>query len=313
MPRVSILIPCYNAERWIREAIQSGLDQTWSDKEVIVVDDGSTDGSLSIIKSFGRAVRWESGPNHGGNAARNRLLQLSTGEWLQYLDADDYLLPHKIETQLTSIAEPQNVDVICGPTLFEYWHGDAPCPHVCATIPKPHDPWLLLAQWRLPQTGGALFRRSSLTAVDGWDPARKCCQEHDLYMRLLLDKRTFAFCETAEAVYRYWSTTTVSRKNTALLLSTKVGLLAQIESALKASDELSTARQNAINATRFGVARLWWQSDPAAAAAVVRQVMASDPSFRPAPHTMYSLAFRLLGFSSAETLAALRRKISLRS
>src|SRR5262245_58403046 len=97
---VSILIPCYNAERWISEAIESALAQTWAAKEVIVVDDGSTDRSLDIIRKFDGRIRWETGPNRGGGRARNRLLELASGEWLQYLDADDYLLPEKIAAQM---------------------------------------------------------------------------------------------------------------------------------------------------------------------------------------------------------------------
>src|SRR2546421_12547046 len=98
---VSILIPCFNAKRWIGTAIQSALAQTYEPKEIIVVDDGSTDGSLDVIKSFGDSIRWETGPNRGGNVARNRLLALARGSWLQYLDADDYLLPDKIARQIS--------------------------------------------------------------------------------------------------------------------------------------------------------------------------------------------------------------------
>jgi len=58
-PFVSILIPCYNAQRWVGQAIESALLQTWAEKEVIVVDDGSTDRSLDIIKSFGDRIKWE--------------------------------------------------------------------------------------------------------------------------------------------------------------------------------------------------------------------------------------------------------------
>src|SRR3954466_15611284 len=101
---VSILIPCHNAERWIAQAIDSALAQTWPDKEVIVVDDGSTDASAEIIREYGDRIRGESGPNRGGNAARPRLLALSRGEWLQYLDADDYLLPDKIANQMRFLA-----------------------------------------------------------------------------------------------------------------------------------------------------------------------------------------------------------------
>src|ERR1700734_3340325 len=99
-PLVSILIPCFNAKQWIAQAIESALQQTWPEKEVIVVDDGSTDGSLGVIKRFEGRVRWETGPNRGGNQARNRLLELARGEWLQYLDADDYLLPDKVALQM---------------------------------------------------------------------------------------------------------------------------------------------------------------------------------------------------------------------
>ena len=78
-PLVSILIPCFNAEHLVGQAIESALAQTWPHKEVIVVDDGSTDASLEVIRRFDRRIRWESGPNRGGNVARNRLLELSSG------------------------------------------------------------------------------------------------------------------------------------------------------------------------------------------------------------------------------------------
>src|SRR5260221_12220127 len=100
MKKVSILIPCYNAERWIAQAIQSALDQTYANCEVIVADDGSFDRSLKIIRSFGERICCESGPNRGGNPTRNRLLELAHGDWVQYLDADDYLLPDKVARQV---------------------------------------------------------------------------------------------------------------------------------------------------------------------------------------------------------------------
>ena len=97
---VSIIIPCYNAEKWLTEAIDSCLNQTYSNIEVIVVDDGSTDGSLDIIKSYGNKIIWETGKNKGGNHARNRGFVLSKGAYIQFLDADDYILPEKIARQV---------------------------------------------------------------------------------------------------------------------------------------------------------------------------------------------------------------------
>ncbi len=100
MSFVSIIIPCYNAEKYVAEAIQSALDQTYPHCEVIVIDDGSTDGSLEVIKCFGDKIRWETGPNRGGCAARNRGLELAQGEWIQFLDADDLISAEKIERQM---------------------------------------------------------------------------------------------------------------------------------------------------------------------------------------------------------------------
>ena len=79
---------------------RSALGQAWPDKDVFVVDDGSADGSIDVIRCFGDRIRWETGPNRGGNAGRNRLLELARGEWLQYLDADDYILPDKVARQM---------------------------------------------------------------------------------------------------------------------------------------------------------------------------------------------------------------------
>ena len=78
---VSISISCYNAEPRIAKAIESALAQTWASKEVIVVDDGSTDGSLDEIEKFDGQIRWETGPNRGGNRVRNRLTELAQAAW----------------------------------------------------------------------------------------------------------------------------------------------------------------------------------------------------------------------------------------
>src|SRR5262245_62172633 len=115
-PLVSILIPCYNSERWIGHAIESALGQTWPNKQVIVLDDGSTDNSLNVIRQYEGHLRWESGQNRGGGYARNRLLELASGEWIQFLDADDYLLPEKVAQQAEFVVQRPEVDILIGPT-----------------------------------------------------------------------------------------------------------------------------------------------------------------------------------------------------
>lgn len=314
MPLVSILIPCYNAERWVAEAIQSALDQTHTDKEVIVVDDGSTDGSLDVIRSFGDKIRWETGPNRGGNAARNRLLDLSSGEWLQYLDADDYLLPDKVKTQIQVLTAYSDSDVIYSPVLFEEWlDNNGPAPIQLSPLHPPLDPWILLARWQLPQTGGSLWRRRAIINAGKWDESLPCCQEHDLYLRLLSTGSRFVHCDRSEAVYRYWPGATVSRRDPALVLSQILQLLDRLQIAVKNGGESLHSRIKAINTTRFEIARTLWLTDRVVSLQIMKLVHESDPGFTPsgpASPTMYRFMYYVLGFNMTEHIAKWSRRIA---
>src|SRR5690349_12910162 len=101
MALVSILIPAFNAERWLGETIESALNQTWPSKEIIIVDDGSADDTLRVARSFASStVKVISQENSGACAARNRALAEAQGDFVQWLDADDLLAPDKIARQL---------------------------------------------------------------------------------------------------------------------------------------------------------------------------------------------------------------------
>jgi glycosyltransferase involved in cell wall biosynthesis len=100
-PLVSILIPCYNAEPWLSRTIESALAQTWPNCEIIVVDDGSRDGSLALARTFeANGVRVLTQPNRGAASARNAALRAARGQFIQHLDADDLLSPDKIAAQV---------------------------------------------------------------------------------------------------------------------------------------------------------------------------------------------------------------------
>ena len=100
-PLVSILIPAYNAEKWIAQTLASAVGQDYPRKEVILVNDGSSDRTLEIAKSFAsESVKIVSQPNAGGPAARNQALSRAQGDYIQWLDHDDVLAPDKISAQL---------------------------------------------------------------------------------------------------------------------------------------------------------------------------------------------------------------------
>ena len=106
---VSILIPAYNAESWIRDTMLSAINQTWANKEIIVVDDGSSDRTFEIAKSLeSRTVKVVTQANTGACGARNKALSLAQGSYIQWLDADDLLHPEKIALQLKRDSDGQN-------------------------------------------------------------------------------------------------------------------------------------------------------------------------------------------------------------
>jgi len=103
-PLVSIVITAYNAEETIAYTLDSAIAQTWQRKEIILVDDGSTDRTAEVARQFKR-VKLVSTENYGLSGAQNNAFPLTQGDYIQYLDADDLLAPDKIERQLAALRE----------------------------------------------------------------------------------------------------------------------------------------------------------------------------------------------------------------
>lgn len=113
-PRVSVILPCYNSEKYLNQCLDSILNQTLEDMEVICVDDGSSDSTLEILRSYARMdsrVRVLTQPNGGAGAARNNGLRQARGEFLSFLDADDFFEPNMLEEAVRS-AEQYNADYV---------------------------------------------------------------------------------------------------------------------------------------------------------------------------------------------------------
>ena len=111
-PKVSAIIPVYNGEKYIRNAIQSVIGQTYPNLEIIVIDDGSTDGTGSLVTKSFPSVRYFRQENQGAAAARNLGIRKSTGEYVAFLDSDDVWLPEKISRQVEQIARDPKIKII---------------------------------------------------------------------------------------------------------------------------------------------------------------------------------------------------------
>ena len=302
-PPVSIAIPCFNAAQWLGAAIESALAQTAPGCEVIVVDDGSTDGSVKIARGFGTRVQLITGAHRGGNAARNTALHAAGGEWMQFLDADDYLEPQKIAQQFAEARDGADADVIYSPV----WIEDGA--RTRSALDPAHDIFAQWIAWELPQTGGALWRRSALLGLGGWKEDQPCCQEHELYARALKAGLRFVFAPTPHAVYRVWSESTVCRRDPRQLVRVKTQLIDDLRAWLAERGRWTDGHQRLAGRACFEMARTLAQHDAAEAAAYHRERRARrlvHPA-GPAAPLRYRLIYHTLGFACAEKLAAARR------
>ena len=189
---VSVVIPCYNAEAYVRDAVLSALNQTYPIEQIICVDDGSTDNTLSILQELCREyphrLTVRTGPNRGGNHARNIGLGLSASEYVQFLDADDILLEEKIEQQV-GIAERYNQpDVVVGAYLKGPSISDSK-----VVVPGSYSDIVNLAGSRMGRTSSNLWKASCLRAIGGWGETVESSQEYDLLFRILKDKGSFLY------------------------------------------------------------------------------------------------------------------------
>ncbi|RYX82794.1 glycosyltransferase [bacterium] len=181
-PLVSVCIPCFNTEKFVAEAIESVFNQTHSNVEVVVVDDGSTDGSVDVLKSFGDKIIFEANPNRGACATRNRAFELSSGKYIQFLDADDRLVPTKFERQLPFLESGEADLVFCHGFLFG---DDRPMRPKKAKVMSPVgvDSGVYCLRQGL-STEGPLHRRECIERVGGFREGVKRAQEYDLHVRI---------------------------------------------------------------------------------------------------------------------------------
>ncbi len=176
---VSILIPCYNAAEYLAIAVDSALGQSYGNTEIVILDDGSTDGSRDVMESYAafEQIRCEYGPNRGGNAARNRLIDLAKGEYVQFLDADDFLDPKKIEVQVSQLKA--GFDVVFSAYARVWPDGQEV---IELSYPEGRIDRYFINNSVI--TISPLHRRRDLLRVGGFDESLLCCQEYELHFRL---------------------------------------------------------------------------------------------------------------------------------
>jgi glycosyltransferase involved in cell wall biosynthesis len=204
-PLVSIIIPVYNTEKWLAESIESALNQTYHNKEIIIVDDGSTDSSYQIAKSYeSDIVRVFQQENKGGSSARNYGFEKSHGEFIQYLDADDLIDNIKIEAQVNFVKKMPKAVSYCNWCYLinseedEKFHlSDPQLP-----LNKRNLLYSLLNEDRFIANHSFLWPRQAILDTGPWDVELTRVQDADFFIRAYFKGIKFVFFNEIYAYYR---------------------------------------------------------------------------------------------------------------
>jgi glycosyltransferase involved in cell wall biosynthesis len=205
-PLVSILIPAYNAERWIGESLRSAVNQTWPNKEIIVVNDGSTDRTAEIVERFAPAVRMITTENRGLSAAVNRAYEASQGDYIQELDADDILAPDKIERQFGALGASDNKRVLLSSPWAPFFYRTRNARFVQTTLCQDLRPveWLLakLGENLHMQNATWLVSRELAEAAGPWKEDLRYDQDGEYFVRVVLASEGIRFVPGPAVYYR---------------------------------------------------------------------------------------------------------------
>lgn len=203
-PLVSVIIPAYNADDYVLAAIESCLDQTYDHIEIIVIDDGSTDETRKRIENLiqSNSIRYQYQPNRGLSAARNAGIRLAAGKYLQFLDADDLLLPEKIERQVECLEKTSEPTISCcdfrsfnDADLSNLYDGDI----FKGEFPL-HDAERLFEFDTFPARW--LFPASLVDLVDGFDESMPATEDWLMLWKVLANGARIIYLDEPLALYR---------------------------------------------------------------------------------------------------------------
>lgn len=263
-PTVSVIIPAHNAAATVGETIESILQQTWADLEVIVVDDGSTDSTASVVNGISQRdprVRHVAQENARQSAARNRGLTESRGIYIAAIDADDLWVPTKLERQLALIRSTDDLIVLTGIRRFctdrageRRWLHESMPPDVAGRgVGLDHLIALRGDQMVLMNT--ALFRREHLVQLGGWNTAIWSAEDWELWLRAAKSYR-FASIPEALHLYRKHETSLTKQQDLRRVLSLHIEIIKQFDgpgvSARVKRDAITSAYLRCIGSLRYG-------------------------------------------------------------
>ena len=302
---VSVIIPCFNAEKWIAETIESCLKQTYPHIEIIVIDDSSTDNSLEIIKSYGDKIIWKRlNKNKGGSYARNRGFALSKGEYIQFLDADDLILPEKIERQVKFL-EATKADAVYGDWRYQGHQANGVI--LLDEIQKPgkqKDILLALIENWWTAVASLFYRRSAVEKSGGWDENLSAAQDRDFFISVVMSGAKVVYQPGCYSLYRRYGNVTVSTASKPRWVENHCKVLQKVETKLREKNqEISIDYRRALAEGFFELARDYMYIDYSHYLKFLNKSLALCPDFKhKSTRAIYNFVQDICGFRLTERL-----------
>ena len=201
-PQISVIIPAYNCDRYIGQAVESILNQTYPADEIIIIDDGSQDNTRQVLQPYSNYIHYVYQENQGVSVARNHGLKLARGEFIVFLDADDIFLPNKLATQLAVFQAKPQLGLVQSGWRRVNQQGET----LMDATPWDYVPELNLENWLrwkpLGTMGTLMFRREWLLKIDGFEPGLAHAEDVDLILRMVLLGCESAWLQQSTVCYR---------------------------------------------------------------------------------------------------------------
>lgn len=201
-PLVSIVIPCYNREEYISDAIDSCLIQTYKNIEIIVVDDGSTDNSIEVLQRYGEKIHLLTQPNKGVSAARNKGLSHVSGEYVVMLDSDDWLSADLIEKHIETHKQWPEIAISCADSRSIDSSGREGKLKSCNWPNEPSVPLELFMLSPPPFPACEMYKASVMKELNGYFEDLRAFADSSLRLRIILNNQKVVRTQGGYAVYR---------------------------------------------------------------------------------------------------------------
>ena len=306
---VSVVIPNYNRGQLLQRTIRSVLEDATAsgvNTRIIVVDDGSTDNSFDVANSFGGLVTVVRQKHLGSNIARNHGLNLAGGDYIRFVDSDDWLSTTGVTKRQIELLKHSKADVCSGNWLDSYDSSDGRSRDIFRSRASMTDPveFLLDDQWYASFC--YLFRREVVLSVHGWTEDLPACQDFDFILRIALNGSKFISYDGVIGHYYHHLGHRVSRDSQYGWCDCRLRVINHAIVWLNDNNDWTSGRRRAVANSLLNLGKIYFSFNRSKFRLCINTMQEVYPEFRP-PQFVYKWLVFFFGYYNAERLLQIRR------